>query len=360
MKAGIYKLFDGGLIYVRKDRTVSATAGTNYPIQIGAKVSTLEGGKYVLAETGDKQFQGDRHADVPNGCTDHQALVDSMHMAANMEPGQRVVDYGTKFARVEEIDEPGITSEEQAGKIAHADLLRAMSHEEAGRAIHNHIEQQVTGDPYKSVAARFYTGGAVPQAGDILIEFEDNGQDFLRWTLRDDAEGYTRVIDSQPYQRNVWAGMIVHNADNLVSGRTDMAYVGRSPEDGRNMIHRVTSAKRVEVGKLQMLALDTERRFVGVPPALAAPYGETDLVEWRKKFSASLRKQGFRVCHTRSARKHKKQGHTVIPLHGGWYAWRPADYLHPYQRDALARFVSDERVTIKVPVSIGKSEAGVL
>ena len=154
--------------------------------------------------------------------------------------------------------------------------------------------------------------------------------------------------------------MIVHNADTLVRGRVDVAYVGRDAEDSRNLLHRVVSAKRVKIGKLQMLGLDTERRFVGVPPALAAPYGETDLVEWRRKFAESLRSQGFRICHTRSARKHKKQGHTVIPLHGGWYAWRPADYLHPYQRDALARFVSDERIIIKVPVSIGKSEVGPL
>lgn len=249
MKAGIYKLFDGGLIYVRKDRTVSATAGTNYPIQIGAKVKTLEGGKYVLAETGDKQFQGDRHADVPNGCTDHQALVESMHMAANLEPGQRVVDYGTKFARVEEID--GITEDGNA------------------------IDLKTTAD--------------------------------------------------DPYKRM---------AEHMRGCEKAMRHVGEAATG----------------------AAEAVRRFVGVPPALAAPYGETDLVEWRKKFSASLRKQGFRICHTRSARKHKKQGHTVIPLHGGWYAWRPADYLYPYQRDALARFVSDERITIKVPVSIGKSE----
>lgn len=257
MKAGIYKLFDGGLIYVRKDRTVSAAAGTNYPIQIGAKVKTLEGGKYVLAETGDKQFQGDRHADVPNGCTDHQALVDSMHMAATLEPGQRVADYGTKFARVEEIDgtPDGITEDGNA-----IDLKTAAD------------------DPYKRMA------------------------------------------------------------EHMRGCEKAMRHVGEAATG----------------------AAEAVRRFMGVPPALAAPYGETDLVEWRKKFSASLRKQGFRICHTRSARKHKKQGHTVIPLHGGWYAWRPADYLHPYQRDALARFVSDERVTVKVPVGVGKSEAGVL
>lgn len=203
MKAGIYKLFDGGLIYVRKDRTVSAAAGTSYPIQVGSKVKTLEGGKYVLAETGDKQFQGDRHADVPNGCTDHQALVDSMHMAANLEPGQRAVDYGTKFARVEEIDVPGTTSKEQAGNIARADLLRAMS------------------------------------------------------------------------------------------------------------------------------------RFAVVP---TPPTDDAETAAWREKFTASLLDQGFRLCHKASARKHRKQGHTVLPIGDGRFAWRAVtDDLYPYQRKTLAQ-----------------------
>ena len=53
MKAGVYILFDSGLVYVRKDRTVSAVAGTDYPVQIGVKVQTFEGGKTILIP-GDK------------------------------------------------------------------------------------------------------------------------------------------------------------------------------------------------------------------------------------------------------------------------------------------------------------------
>lgn len=348
MKAGIYLDPVGNLIYVAKDRTIKAMSCDDFGARkVGAKVSHRAKDDTVQIEGTD--YRCTRHADVPNGCTDHQALVDSMHMAANLEPGQRVVDYGTKSARVEETDgtPDGITEDGNAIDLkttADDPYKRMAEHMRGCEKATRHVG---------GAARRFYSGGAVPQAGDILIEFEDNGQDFLRWTLRDDAEGYTRVIDSQPYQRDVWAGMIVHNADNLVSGRTDVAYVGRDPEDSRNLLHRVTSAKRVDIGKLQMLALDTERRFVGVPPALAAPYGETDLVEWRKKFSASLREQGFRVCHTRSARKHKKQGHTVVPLHDNWFAWRPADYLHPYQRDLVNRF---KGLTLKVPASLGKTE----
>ena len=35
-----------------------------------------------------------------------------------------------------------------------------------------------------------------------IIEFEDFGQDFLKWFI--DKNGY--VLDSQPFQRKIWAG----------------------------------------------------------------------------------------------------------------------------------------------------------
>lgn len=246
MKAGVYKTPNGNLIYVAKDRTIKATtlSPSSWP---GTKVShRAKDNTVVIADTG---YRCEHYADVPNGCTDHQALVDSMHMAASLQPGERVVDYGTKFARVE----PATDDE--------FDRIKAAAD-----------------DPYKRMAES------------------------------------TRQVTKA------------------------MRHVGAAAEG----------------------AAEATRRFFTVPPELSAPYGEADLVEWRKKFAESMRKQGFRICHKVSARKHRKRGHTVVPLHDNWFAWRPVDYLHPYQRDALARFVSDERVAIKVPVSIGKSEAGVL
>lgn len=223
MKAGIYKLFDGGLIYVRKDRTVSAAAGTSYPIQVGSKVKTLEGGKYVLAETGDKQFQGDRHADVPNGCTDHQAYVDSL-----VPPAESV----------------GLTSEPQARRVASAHLKTCYA--EAVRE----------------------TSKALRHAGNA-------------------AEGAAEAV----------------------------------------------------------------RRFI-VPSVLSAPYTDAEMAAWREKFTASLLDQGFRLCHKASARKHRRQGHTVLPIGDGRFAWRAVtDDLYPYQRKTLAQL---ERY-LNVPVGVGKA-----
>ena len=48
------------------------------------------------------------------------------------------------------------------------------------------------------------------------ITFEDDGQDFLEWFI--DKDGY--VLDSQPFQRSIWAGKwtspdFVNIGDNL-------------------------------------------------------------------------------------------------------------------------------------------------
>lgn len=226
MKAGIYRTPNGNLIYVAKDRTIKATSlsPSSWP---GTKVSHRSKDDTVAFEG----YRCTRHADVPNGCTDHQALVDKLYAVARLEPGEKLVDAGTAVARVEEIDSTG-------------------------------------NDAYERAAAR-----AV----------------------------------------------------------------------------RETSKALRHVG-----AAEATRRFVTVPSALSAPYGEADLVEWRKKFAASLREQGFRICHARSARKHRKQGHAVIPLHGGWFAWRAVtDDLYPYQRKTLARL---ERY-LNVPVGVGKAGA---
>lgn len=229
MKAGIYKTPNGRLIYVAKDRTIMANALAPESSWPGTKVSHRSKDDTVLIEGTD--IRCTRYSDVPNGCTDHQALVDKLYAAARLEPGEKLVDAGTKVARVEEIDSTGNDAYEQAAARAVRETSKALRH--AGNA-------------------------------------------------------------------------------------------------------------------------EATRRFVAVPSALSAPYGEADLVEWRKKFAASLREQGFRICHARSARKHRKQGHAVIPLHGGWFAWRAVtDDLYPYQRKTLARL---ERY-LNVPVGIGKAGA---
>lgn len=74
MKAGIYKTPNGNLIYAAKDRTIKATtlAPSTWPgmkVSHRAKDNTVEFLGYRCTHVGD----------VPNGCTDHQALIDEKY-----------------------------------------------------------------------------------------------------------------------------------------------------------------------------------------------------------------------------------------------------------------------------------------
>jgi hypothetical protein len=48
----------------------------------------------------------------------------------------------------------------------------------------------------------------------FIIEFEDHGQDFLRWHLAADGE----VLLCAPCQNNIWAGAKVQNPEGLGVG----------------------------------------------------------------------------------------------------------------------------------------------
>lgn len=45
----------------------------------------------------------------------------------------------------------------------------------------------------------------------MIIEFEDHGQDFLKWEIDEAAI----VIDSKPFQFGIWGGCQVLNKDEL-------------------------------------------------------------------------------------------------------------------------------------------------
>lgn len=53
-------------------------------------------------------------------------------------------------------------------------------------------------------------------------------------------------------------------------------------------------------------------RAVGKHPALGMGYGRDNL----------LTPAGYKRCHAQSAKKHRRQGHDVVPLGYGVYAWR--------------------------------------
>jgi hypothetical protein len=48
----------------------------------------------------------------------------------------------------------------------------------------------------------------------LIIVFEDHGQDFLEWEI--DANGI--VVDSRPFQRQIWSGNFLPFFDSLKPG----------------------------------------------------------------------------------------------------------------------------------------------
>ena len=77
MKAGVYETPNQELIYVAKDRTVTAKVGAPQQSSwVGEKVSHRSKDDTVLI---DGAVRCTRYADVPDGCTDHQDLVDRLH-----------------------------------------------------------------------------------------------------------------------------------------------------------------------------------------------------------------------------------------------------------------------------------------
>lgn len=83
------------------------------------------------------------------------------------------------------------------------------------------------------------------------------------------------------------------------------------------------------------------------------------MADLRESGRAMLRKKGFRICHKGSAKKHRKQGHYVIPLFDGTFAWRERT---PAEREAVdaprhaARTLRNMKVmTIGWPVGCGKT-----
>ena len=82
MKAGIYETPIGNLVYVAKDRSIKATT---------LRPSTWPGMKVSHRSKDDTvEFLGyrcTRIADVPNGCTDHQAAVDAVQAGLQKTAG---------------------------------------------------------------------------------------------------------------------------------------------------------------------------------------------------------------------------------------------------------------------------------
>lgn len=80
-----------------------------------------------------------------------------------------------------------------------------------------------------------------------LVEFEDNGQDFLKWLVAPSGE----VIDCAPMQAAIWVGKMVVGTEGQTPGKEYLVLA--SPDGDVRLKHAVKSITRANVQSLQEL-----------------------------------------------------------------------------------------------------------
>lgn len=288
MKAGIYKTPNDNLVYVAKDRTILATtlSPSAWP---GNKVATLNKERFVA-------FFGltaERVCDVPNGCTNPKEYVGQVKKLFDFGP-TRLSDFsrmgdGARRQYILSLEEPAIAIE--------GIDLDGISDLHTDEELRRHV---VDGEPLPKDPP-FTSGGEwpgnfyynlEPMPGDICVEFEDKGQDFLRWVIREDEQGVSYVVQCSPAQEFVWVGLMVHNAENVAGGRTDRLYVQRGNNDAVYVNYRVIHSRVVSLpdvtsrtdayetaAKTVYETTGVPSRLLGKPSALGASYAEGGVVK---------------------------------------------------------------------------------
>ena len=82
------------------------------------------------------------------------------------------------------------------------------------------------------------------RTGTLEVEFEDKGQDFLRWTIKDGV-----VVACEPFQKELWKGTKVHSTMMIKPGDTLVITV---PGRGNSLLPKRTLNYKVEVVKVKL------------------------------------------------------------------------------------------------------------
>ena len=284
MKAGIYKTPNGNLIYVAKDRTIKATTlkPSTWP---GMKVSQ-KGSTVVFLG-----YQCDHVSDVPNGCTDHQGWLDAW------SPG-----YFAKALRF---------SPSAAQFLAQSDnAARAQ-----GEMVH-----KLVAEGYVEVPG---TDELVHPGVDVSVTFTEEHSRLAR-SLNEPAYAVGGVTGLKPSEVPV----------ALTQGR-EMSIedcMGMRPSEignGPKLADSFVNLLNVEVSD------KPQHEYIGNVPNLIVTSGDADPIKpdardrrcfvvdaWADPLYEPLKRRGWRFCHGRSARKHRKRGDTVMPFSGGLFAWK--------------------------------------
>jgi hypothetical protein len=284
MKAGIYRTPNGNLIYVAKDRTIKANtlSPSSWP---GTKVKTEANGARVVVDVGGSDHVCHRVADVPNGCTDPQAALTAYLVEVEREivaifgEGEdtpetlALRDKIEKIKRAEDPDKPRISG------CAAQLLLQEGKAEEMIEAIH----------------ANLIARGAVHVAhGEYMLPKGAGKSGF--------ATGGPVGIKDNEVPAILSRGQCIPATDRTEEKTARLSAGAESgvPEAWRNVKN---------ADQYKDLQFEMER--------------------------VAMQARGFRLCHAKSARKHKKNGDDVRPSghKPGAYYWR----AKPTQRTVLVK-----------------------
>ena len=279
MKAGIYRTPNGNLIYVAKDRTIKATtlSPSSWP---GTKVTTEANGARVVIDVGGSDYVCHRASDVPNGCTDPQAELIRVQMRLYPEPEvvQEDIYAGVRTK---------IYDSEQA--LPRATSMPATLGVGYGKDLERETEKpRISG-----------------RAAQLLLQ-EGNAEETIK-TMEANmlAKGAVHVAHDE-YMLPSGAGK---------TGFASGGFVGLAPNEVQAILSHGRSFLTTGLSRGTMSG-----KALG---ANNLPRGDIGEKNWMN--DPSMRANGYKPCHAQSARKHRKQGHTVVAdgARLGAYWWRP-------------------------------------
>lgn len=366
MKAGIYKLFDGTLVYVKKDRSIAATRGQTTGLS-GKKVTTLDKEQEILIDTDDKkQLSGKRVGDVPNGCINHvQALHDFENAQAKEAPTLEVdttlspapLADGVPAKMYQDGGFVGLHGEEVPTTLPNEIALMPYQRESIEKAMQTppvftlpssaaKTERFIGKHPALGMGYRISANALLGQsanAAETVQQIHDNlrSQGYVpvdgtdEWVLDDDfvrlnkamkARGF--VFRNGQFEGDHEAATIL--SEDLYNGRaTDLDGLGGFTYGlpARSLPYRPDDMamlrQRHEEAREATLRLSTNT--YGSPPVQPPPMSAFDVgYSDPATCLAALKAGKFRLCHAASARKHRKKKDRHVWWHPvfGCYAWR--------------------------------------
>lgn len=372
MKAGIYQTPNGNLIYVAKDRTLTATTllPSSWP---GTKVSHRSKDDTVLIAN--TTYRCHRVADVPNGCNDHLAALHAFE-AERAERTNQQIGMTATVTNPRPIEEQARELEGIAKDLRNAgDEEGAKEFEAGAEAVRNGggfkiaidyteiipppVKPEVSDEwkrgredkPFSKhvvhghgpgFLSRFSAEAEHALLSDLSRLRELEGKGIIRYVAHDEWE----VVDADRYKEflsSCETPRVPRVPPELGAPFVAGGYRASLGEDPYEVAAVALPGwqEGVEQSISNSMGLPSRMLREGSSPPNVTTQGVPSfpfcvsfyLKEKQRAHGSLLRKldqwiaqqasaEGYRHCHKLSARKHRKAGHHVIPVGDGSFFWK--------------------------------------